>query len=59
MITSVRFCLSNDLFNAILAPSKFVNLKKTCIVVTDVVKIMMMLLVIAESVMLKINIDQY
>ena len=24
MITSVRFCLSYDLFNAILSPSKFV-----------------------------------
>ena len=55
MIMSVRFCLLYDLFNANLAPSKFVNFKKICIVVTDVVMTMMTLLVPAESVMLKIN----
>ena len=41
-----------DLFNAILAPSKFVNFKKICIVVMNVVMSMMTLLVPAESVML-------
>ena len=44
----VRFCLSYDLLNAILWPSKFVFPMKICIVVTDVV---MNLLVPAKSVM--------
>ena len=49
MIASVRFCLSYDLLNAILSPSKFVDFnKKKCIVVTDVI---MALLVPAKSVM--------
>ena len=46
MIMGVRFCLSYDLLNVILLPSKFISMKN-CIIFTDVV----MLLVPTESVM--------
>ena len=52
-----RFCLSYDLFTAILPPSKVVNFdEKNCIVVTDVVMTLFVpakrvLLVPAENVM--------
>ena len=47
MITSVRFCLSYDLLDAVLSLKIVFISMEMCIVVTDVV---MMLLVPAESV---------
>ena len=48
MTTSIRLCLSYDLENAILSPSKSVYFKEICIFATNVV---MRLLIPAESVM--------
>ena len=48
IITSLRFCLSYDLLNVILSPSKFVYFNENLLVVTDVP---MALLAPAESVM--------
>ena len=41
MITSVRFCLSNDLLNAILSPSKFVFLNDG--IIADIINGMFLL----------------
>ena len=42
MITSVRFCLSYDLLNAVLSPSKFVYIHENiCIIVMDAVMILL------------------
>ena len=48
MITHVSSCLSYDLLNAILSPSKLVYFNEICIVVTDIA---MTLIVPAKSVM--------
>ena len=50
MITSVRFCLLYDPKNAILRRSKFIYFGENCIVATDVV-MTLVLVIPAESVM--------
>ena len=56
MITSVGFCLSYDILNAILPPSKFFFFIQMFIVVTDVVTT---LLVPAKSVMKRVVITLF
>ena len=41
MIMSVRFCLSYDLLNVILSPSKFISMKICIVVIDDVKKLLL------------------